>query len=121
MKHYKEISYSDLSTGQKKSLDIGIIFGIIANVISNVEFNIFFLDELFSNMDSESRNIMLDLLKNNLKDNRSIFVVNHAEMADDFFTHKIRVSLQNKKIKYINKNKEEEEIIIKCSKYEQIL
>lgn len=111
----KEISYSDLSTGQKKSLDIGIIFGIIANVISNVEFNIFFLDELFSNMDSESRNIMLDLLKNSLKDNRSIFVVNHAEMADDYFDHKIRVKLEKRQIKV-----KEEPIIIYNSKYEKI-
>ena len=31
-----EIKYSDLSTGQKKTLDIGIIFGVIANVIANV-------------------------------------------------------------------------------------
>ncbi len=111
----KEISYSDLSTGQKKSLDIGIIFGIIANVISNVEFNIFFLDELFSNMDSESRNIMLDLLKNNLKDNRTIFVVNHAEMSDDFFDHKIRVKLETKKL-----TQKDEPIIIYSSKYEKI-
>ena len=111
----KEIRYSDLSTGQKKSLDIGIIFGIIANVISNVEFNIFFLDELFSNMDSESRNIMLDLLKNSLKDNRSIFVVNHAEMADDYFDHKIRVKLEKRQIKV-----KEEPIIIYNSKYEKI-
>ena len=111
----KEISYSDLSTGQKKSLDIGIIFGIIANVISNVEFNIFFLDELFSNMDSDSRNIMLDLLKDNLKDDRSIFVVNHAEMADDYFDHKIRVKLEKKQITF-----KDEPVIIYHSKYEKI-
>jgi DNA repair exonuclease SbcCD ATPase subunit len=76
----KEISYSDLSTGQKKTLDIGIIFGVIANVIANVEFNIFFLDELFSNMDANSRNIMLELIKDNFKENKTIFIVNHAEM-----------------------------------------
>ena len=111
----KEIRYSDLSTGQKKTLDIGIIFGVIANVISNVEFNIFFLDELFSNMDSESRNIMLELLKNNLKEGRTIFVVNHAEMADDYFDHKIRVKLEKHKI--IEKK---EQIVVYSSKYEKI-
>ena len=110
-----EISYSDLSTGQKKTLDIGIIFGVIANVIANVDFNIFFLDELFSNMDTDSRNIMLELLKEHLKDNRTIFVVNHAEMADDYFDHKIRVKLETKKI--IEKK---EPVIIYASKYEKI-
>ena len=111
----KEIRYSDLSTGQKKTLDIGIIFGVIANVISNVEFNIFFLDELFSNMDSESRNIMLELLKNNLKEGRTIFVVNHAEMADDYFDHKIRVKLEKHKIM-----EKKEQIVVYSSKYEKI-
>ena len=111
----KEISYSDLSTGQKKTLDIGIIFGVIANVISNVEFNIFFLDELFSNMDANSRNIMLELIKDNFKENKTIFIVNHAEMSDDFFDHKIRVKLENKKI--IEKK---EQIVVYSSNYEKI-
>ena len=109
-----EISYSDLSTGQKKTLDIGIIFGVIANVIANVDFNIFFLDELMSNMDSDSRNMMLTLLNDNLKDNRTIFVVNHAEMQDDFFEHKIRVKLVTKKI--IEKK---EPVIVYASTYEK--
>ena len=110
-----EINYSDLSTGQKKTLDIGIIFGVIANVIANVDFNIFFLDELMSNMDSDSRNMMLTLLKDNLRENRTIFVVNHAEMADDFFDHKIRVKLETKKI--IEKK---EPVLVYASKYEKI-
>jgi len=112
-----EISYSDLSTGQKKTLDIGIIFGIIANVIANVDFNIFFLDELFSNMDSDSRNTMLTLLNDNLtnNNNRTIFVVNHAEMPDDFFSHKVRVKLESRKI--IEKK---EPVLVLASKYEKI-
>lgn len=111
----KEISYSDLSTGQKKTLDIGIIFGVIANVIANVDFNIFFLDELFSNMDSDSRNTMLDLLQSTLKENRTIFVVNHAEMPDDYFDHKIRVRLETKKIM-----DKKESVVVFASKYEKI-
>jgi len=58
---------------------------------------------------------MLTLLNDNLKDNRTIFVVNHAEMADDFFEHKIRVKLVNKKI--IEKK---EPILVYASTYEKI-
>lgn len=112
----KEISYSSLSTGQKKSLDMAIIFGILQNIVSNINFNIIFLDELFSNLDSDSRNIMLSLLKETLGAEKSIFVVNHAEMNDDYFNHKIRVKLENKKIK----TKKDDELFIKTSKYEQI-
>ena len=38
-----------------------------------------------SNMDSESRNNMLSILKETLSENRTIFVINHAEMQDDYF------------------------------------
>lgn len=111
----KDIQYSDLSTGQKKSVDVAIIFGIIQNIIANVNFNIFFLDELMSNMDSEARNNMLAILKETLSTDRTIFVINHAEMQDDYFDHKIRVRLHRKKI--TNKN---EELIIKSSTYEKV-
>lgn len=117
----REIAYNNLSTGQKKTLDLAIIFGILQNIISSIDMNIIFLDELFSNMDADTRNTMLNLLNETMVKDKSIFVVNHAEMADDLFTHKIRVSLENKKITHVNKNKVEETLIIKCSKYEQIL
>ena len=112
----KEINYNNLSTGQRKTLDLAVIFGVLQNIIANVDFNILFLDELFSNMDIEARNTMLTLLKENLFDNKSIFVINHAEMQDDFFNHKIKVVLENKKIT----KKKDEEVIVKSSKYTQI-
>lgn len=115
----KEIAYNNLSTGQRKSLDLAIIFGILKNIISNVECNILFLDELFSNMDVNARNIMLELLKENIADNKTVFVINHAEMNDDYFDHKIRVKIENKKITS-EINKEKEQVIVKASKYEQI-
>ena len=58
---------------------------------------------------------MLGLLKANLREGRSIFVVNHAEMADDYFDHKIRVRLETRKI--IEKK---EPVVIYSSKYEKI-
>lgn len=115
----KEIAYNNLSTGQRKSLDLAIIFGILKNIISNVECNILFLDELFSNMDVNARNIMLELLKENIADNKTVFVINHAEMNDDYFDHKIRVRIENKKITS-EIDKEKGQVIVKASKYEQI-
>lgn len=118
----KEINYMDLSTGQRKTLDIAITFGIIENVIANVDLNVMFLDELFSNMDSDSRNLMLDMIKTSLAKDKSIFVCNHSEMSDDFFTHKIRVNLNNKKIIKEGRTKKPSgsEVIVHASKYEII-
>ena len=113
----KEIAYNNLSTGQRKSLDLAIIFGILQNVITSIDFNVFVLDELFSNMDSDSRNIMLNLLKETMSEDKAIFVINHAEMADDYFKHKIRVHLENKKIISASKKKNED-VLVKASVYE---
>lgn len=98
-----EISYKDLSTGQKKTLDIAIIFGILQNLIANVEFNICVLDELMSNMDTDARNTMLSVIRETLTQDRTVFVINHAEMNDDFFDHKIRVRLTNKRVQLLKK------------------
>jgi DNA repair exonuclease SbcCD ATPase subunit len=112
----KEIAYNNLSTGQRKSLDLAIIFGILQNIIASVNFNVILLDELFSNMDADTRNIMLTLLKEAMGEEKSIFVINHAEMNDDYFKHKIRVSLHHKKIH----TKKHGETVVKASKYEKI-
>lgn len=121
-----EISYKDLSTGQRKTLDLAIIFGILQNIISNVNFNIMFLDELMSNLDANSRNTMISVLNETLAENKSIFIINHAEMGDDFFKHKIRVSLKNKQIKLTKKRLKkavdagDDEIVANASTYEII-
>ena len=115
----REISYKDLSTGQRKSLDLAIVFGILQNIISNVNFNLFCLDELFSNMDADSRNTMLALLNDSMAEDRTIFVINHAEMNDDYFSHKIKVRLENKKIT-VGTGKKEKEFVVKSSKYEKV-
>ena len=110
----REISYKDLSTGQRKSLDLAIVFGILQNIIANVNFNLFCLDELFSNMDADSRNTMLALLNDSMAKDRTIFVINHAEMNDDYFSHKIKVSLENKKIT-VGTGKKVKEFVLKSS------
>ena len=115
----KEIAYNNLSTGQRKSLDLAIIFGILQNVITSIDFNVFVLDELFSNMDSDARNIMLNLLKETMSEDKTIFVMNHAEMADDFFKFKIRVKLESKKMITQNK-RNREDVVVKASKYELV-
>jgi DNA repair exonuclease SbcCD ATPase subunit len=117
----REIAYNNLSTGQKKTVDIAIVFGILQNVISNVDMNVLVMDELMSNMDSEARNVMLSVLKDSLSEDKSIFIVNHAEMNDDYFDHKIRVSLHNRKIRVKLKKKDEpKDIIVRSSEYEKI-
>ena len=118
----KEISYKDLSTGQKKTLDICIIFGILQNVIANVNFNIIGLDELFSNLDDNMKDMMLEMLQTSIANNRTIIIINHGPMSDDRFDHKIRVRVKNKKINKENIKKSlcSGQVIVHASEYEQI-
>lgn len=117
----REISYANLSTGQKKTVDIAIVFGILQNVISNVDMNVLVMDELMSNMDSDARNVMLSVLKESMSEDKSIFIVNHAEMNDDFFDHKIRVALHNYRIRVKLKKKDEpKDVIVRASRYDKI-
>ena len=117
----REIAYNNLSTGQKKTVDIAIVFGILQNVISNVDMNVLVMDELMSNMDTEARNVMLSVLKDSMGEGKSIFIVNHAEMNDDYFDHKIRVSLHNHKIRVQLKKKDEpKDLVVRASQYEKI-
>lgn len=118
----KEISYKDLSTGQKKTLDICIIFGILQNVIANVNFNVLGLDELFSNMDDNMKDMMLEMISKNMAKDRSVWVINHGPLKDDWFNHKVRVGLVDKKIEKENIKKSlcGGNVIVHSSKYEQI-
>lgn len=121
-----EISYKDLSTGQRKTLDLAITFGILQNIISNVNFNVIFLDELMSNLDAESRNTIISVLNETLAENRTVFIINHAEISDDFFNHKIRVHLKNKSVQLTKKklkkavNTGDTDIVARTSTYEII-
>lgn len=94
----KDIPYSSLSTGQKKSVDMSVIFGILNCVVSGAGFNVIILDELFSNMDADIRQTMLEILRTNAKDGHSIFVINHADMDDSYFDHKIQATQKRSKI-----------------------
>ena len=83
--------------------------------------NVLVMDELMSNMDTEARNVMLSVLKDSMGEGKSIFIVNHAEMNDDYFDHKIRVSLHNHKIRVQLKKKDEpKDLVVRASQYEKI-
>lgn len=91
------INISSLSTGQLKTIDMCIILGVLKVIFSGVHFNVMFLDELFSNMDSELRSMVCNVLKSELKENQTIFIISHQEISDANFDGSI-----NAKISYVN-------------------
>ena len=69
--------------------------------------------------DDAAKASLLSLLKENMEEDKTIFIINHAEMGDDLFSHKIRVHLEKKKIVSASEKKGED-VIVQASKYEQI-
>lgn len=91
------INISSLSTGQLKTIDMCIILGVLKVIFSGVNFNVMFLDELLSNLDSELRSMICNVLKSELKENQTIFIISHQEISDANFDGSI-----NAKLSYVN-------------------
>lgn len=89
----RTINISSLSTGQLKTIDMCIILGVLKVIFSGVNFNVMFLDELFSNMDSDLRSKVCNVLKSELKDNQTIFIISHQEISDANFDGSINAKL----------------------------
>jgi DNA repair exonuclease SbcCD ATPase subunit len=87
------ISISSLSTGQLKIVDISIILGVLKTIMSSSNFNVCLLDELLSNMDADLRQLICKVLKENIRDNQTIFIISHTEFEDKNFDGVINTKL----------------------------
>ena len=53
--------------------------------MSSSNFNICLLDELLSNMDAELRQLICKVLKENIREHQTIFIISHTEFEDKNF------------------------------------
>lgn len=109
----KDIQMSSLSTGQLKTVDMIIIMGVLNTIIGSNGINIIFLDELFSNLDIKLRNEMCMMLRENVSNDSTMFIISHNELEDRYFDGEIhmRLELENQfekhskaEIKFYNNN-----------------
>lgn len=100
----KPINISSLSTGQLKTVDMCCILGVVKAIFTGANCNILFLDELFSNMDTELREIACNILREDLKNDHTIFIISHQDISDYNFDGYISAELYfengQKKSKY---------------------
>ena len=92
----REIQISSLSTGQLKTLDMIVILGVLGTIIGSNSINIMFLDELFSNLDIKLRNDMCILLKENINQDNTIFIISHTDLDERYFDGDIHMKLELK-------------------------
>ena len=90
----QDVPVSSLSVGQLKTVDMIIIMSVLGTVMGSNSLNIVFLDELFSNMHSDLRNEMSWMLRDDMKEGDTIFIVSHYEINEGFFDGTIKVQLE---------------------------
>ena len=80
------IEHDSLSTGETKKINISILIAYLKLIRTKKHINILFLDEIFSSIDIEGCEDILNLLKSFANDyNINIFVVHHAILNQEVF------------------------------------
>lgn len=82
-----DIKYATLSKGQKSRVDFATIISFVRFLkLQFGELNLLFLDELFSHVDTNGMNDMIDILKNLSSDmNLNIYLIHHAQLESARF------------------------------------
>ena len=81
------VDISSLSTGQTKLVDMVVILSIITTILYNNNINIIFLDELFTNLNSDIKYKLIEILKKELS-NKQIIAISH-ETFPEYLVDKI--------------------------------
>lgn len=94
----REIPVSSLSTGQLKTVDMTAMLGVLSVIMHNVNFNIMFLDELISNMHSDLRDMVCEVLKSSLQPGQTIFLISHTNLNSSYLDGEIetKINLTNR-------------------------
>ena len=86
------IEHDSLSTGETKLLNLSILTAYLKLIRTKKTINILFLDEVFSSIDLDNIEKILNLLKSFANEYKiNIFVVHHALMNQELFDRIIHI------------------------------
>lgn len=87
-----EIDPETLSTGEQKKVNVCIILAYLKLIRTKKQINILFLDEIFSSIDVESIDLILNLLKSFANDyNINVFIVHHSILNSEHFDRILKI------------------------------
>jgi DNA repair exonuclease SbcCD ATPase subunit len=87
------IDHDSLSTGETKKVNLCILIAYLKLIRTKKHINILFLDEVFSSMDIESCESILNLLKSFANEYKiNIFVVHHAILNQELFDRILQIN-----------------------------
>jgi DNA repair exonuclease SbcCD ATPase subunit len=86
------IEHDSLSTGETKLLNLSILIAYLKLIRTKKTINVLFLDEVFSSIDIENIEKILNLLKSFATEYKiNIFVVHHALMNEELFDRIVKI------------------------------
>lgn len=85
----REIDHETLSTGEQKKLDLVVLFSLMTLVkVKYTDMNLLFIDEIFSGLDIETQNYIVDILATLVERlNIHCFVINHSDLGFEKFNN----------------------------------
>ena len=113
------IEHDSLSTGETKKVNLCILIAYLKLIRTKKHINILFLDEVFSSMDIESCESILNLLKSFANDYKiNIFVVHHAILNQELFDRILQINKEVfTSINEVSVNDEEEPEKVRVGHY----
>jgi exonuclease SbcC len=107
------IEHDSLSTGETKKVNLCILIAYLKLIRTKKHINILFLDEVFSSMDIESCESILNLLKSFANEYKiNIFVVHHAILNQEIFDRILQINKEVfTNIQQVNLQEKEEELL----------
>ena len=90
-----KIKYATLSKGQKARVDFATIISFVKFLkLQFGELNLLFLDELFSHVDINGMNDMIDILRNLCNDMKlNIYLIHHAKLENIMFDRVLQTKM----------------------------
>lgn len=92
-----DVSADQLSTGERKKVDFAALVALIR--IMKMRFagiNLFFLDEIFSSIDTDGIHHILKVLHKTCRElNLNIFVINHSQLPTEIFDYRVEITKNN--------------------------
>ena len=95
MQNGMKVKYATLSKGQKARVDFATIISFVKFLkLQFGELNLLFLDELFSHVDVNGMNDMIDILKNLSTDMKlNIYLIHHAKLENILFDQVLQTKI----------------------------
>ena len=83
--------YEELSGGEKRRIDIILIFAFYEIVSYTKDINILIMDEVFEGLDEEGESVVFYLIRMMAEEGKSIYVITHSNKIDGVYCRTIKL------------------------------